>query len=657
MDCEVLHDFCKNCRKTRVAQKEGPKDSITGKPAYKAGDFIVNCTGIPGDNKFIPNYDKVVQHLDEQDIEEAQGVYDAVTWAERYLNWKPRSSRTGEEYQALALRCSSKRKVYRWGRRLGKTDNLAVEGLHFLYTNSPKAQRYDKYREEWVQGFGTALVLTPFLSQVKNLFGRMRELIALNPELQNEVKRDVSTPYHCIELHNGCKIVGFSAGSSGAESVRGQKADHIILDEMDYLDEESIETILALLMEHSDVSLTCASTPTGRREYFYRFCRERMDFKEFHYTSSANPSWSPAMEAELREFYNTEAGWQHEIMAEFGEATTSVFQHQYVQAGRVDYRYEHTTREENCTYSIGIDWNDQENGTKICVLEWNPERMKFRVVQTETVQKMGWTQTAAIEKLIELNRAWRAAYVYVDQGYGATQIEVIKQYGMSKKYANDENAAIDARLANVVGINSSSKVEIFDPATNEVIKKPMKPFMVENAVRRFEQGIVDFSVYDEMLYKQLIGYSVAKINASGMPVYEKGPDGDHDLDALVLSLLAFQMEESEFTNQQFNAAIAVAGKFGEGRENAEGAVETLAQVLNNQTMPKGMKSQVPEQRSGYGGTKVASLGLPGVTDASGGARIYSPEAFNNDDRSRKSQRKKNGGFLKRGGFRTSRRSF
>jgi hypothetical protein len=210
------------------------------------------------------------------------------------------------------------------------------------------------------------------------------------------------------------------------------------------------------------------------------------------------------MEAELREFYNTEAGWAHEIMAEFGEATTSVFQHQYVQAARQDYRYENQVRDPKCQYAIGVDWNDQENGTKIAVVEWNPERMKFRVVQKETVQKMGWTQTSAIEKLIELNRAWDCDYVYVDEGYGATQIEVIKQFGLSKKYSKDDNAHIDARLEYVVGINSSSKVEVYDPSTQEKIKKPMKPFMIENAVRRFEQGITGLQ---EEVFRPWTGYA------------------------------------------------------------------------------------------------------------------------------------------------------
>lgn len=649
MACNVLHDYCKKCQKTRVAQKEGPKDKVTGKPQYKAGDFIVQCGGIPGDNKFIPGYDKVAKRLSEEQLSLAQAVYDPIMWADRYLDWKPRASRDGEEYQEIMMRCTSKRKVFRLGRRLGKSEILAVKALHFLYNNSPKAQRWDEYRQEWVQGFGTILVLTPFLSQVKNIFGRMRELIDLNPDLKSEIKRSVATPYHSIELKNGARIVGFSAGANGAEAVRGQKADLIILDEMDYLDESSIEAVLALLMEHSDVELIAASTPSGRREYFYRFCRERMDFKEFHYASHVNPSWSAQMEMELREMYNTEAGWQHEILAEFGEATTSVFQYKYVQQARSDYRYENLARDPEMIYSIGVDWNDTENGTKIMVTGWHTIRKYFQVIEKCTIQKVGWTQSAAIEKIIEYNRLWRPEYIYVDEGYGAMQIEVIKRFGLDAKYSKTEYADIDMKLAEVVGINSSSKVEIPDPHTGEKKKKPMKPYMVENAVRRFEQGVMKFSIYDEDLYKQLIGYQVAKVNASGMPVYEKGPDGDHDLDAMVLSLLAFQMETSEFLKQEYTADIRFSSHFG--NKQGESEPQTVQEKLNNISNEKVGVTNTPQARSMYSAAQVSFFGGP-----SRQTRIYNKEDFNNDDRTRTGEAKKQRNFLKRGGMR-GRRSF
>lgn len=645
MSCTVLHDYCKTCRKTRVAEKEGPIAKATGKPMYLPGDFIIDCKGIPGDGKFIPNQDKLAKKLTPEQLGLASTIYDPIAWAEKYVNWKPRAGKDGTPYQTLALQCDSKRKVFRWGRRLGKTDVLAIKALHFLFTHSPKAQRWDENRKEWVQDFGTILVLTPFLSQVKNLFNRMNELIDKNPDLQQEVTRRIATPYHTIELRSGARIVGFSAGAKGAESVRGQKSDLIILDEMDYLDEESIENIVALIMEHADVELVAASTPTGLRNYFYKFCRENMDFKEFHFTSMFNPSWSDKMEMELRQFYNTEAGWQHEILAEFGEATTSVFQHSYVAAARADYRYSDCSRDPAMTYAIGVDWNDVNNGTKIVVTGWDERHGTFRVVAKETIQKLGWTQTAAIEKIIQLNRAWQPAYVYVDAGYGAMQVEVIKKFGLDAKFSNTPTAKVDANLANVVGINFSSKVEVKDPLSGEPINKPMKPYLVENAVRRFEQGIIKFPVYDELLYRQLIGYQIEKVNASGVPVYMAGPDGDHDLDGLMLSLLAFQMETSEFINPTYNSSLTFSGNFGQPSSNKQ--PQTIGELLNKVDTPQ-LNAGVPQPRN------VQSVDPSGRVQT---IRVYEHSAFNNDDRSRKANVNKNQGFLKRGGMRTGRRSF
>ena len=321
MGCSVLHEYCKGCKNTRLALKDGPISEITGTVTHKKGDFIVDCKGIPGDDKFIPNFDKVVKNFDTpEEIELAQSLYDPILWADKNLGWKPRVSKQEEEYQSLILRCSSKRKVLRLGRRLGKSEAMVIAILHYLYTNSPKIQRWDEDSQMFVDGFSTILVLTPYLSQVKLIFNRIRELLDRNPELKSEVKRDVSTPYHMIELFNGAKVVGFSSGAKGAEAVRGQKADFIILDEMDYLSPEDIESVVALMMEHSEVKILASSTPSGRREYFYSFCQENMSFKEFYYASTANPAWGPKMEAELRQFYKTEIGWSHEIMAEFGEA-------------------------------------------------------------------------------------------------------------------------------------------------------------------------------------------------------------------------------------------------------------------------------------------------------------------------------------------------
>ena len=61
-DFPVLHDYCLDCRKCRVAKKDGPKDERTGEPFFTAGQFIVPCNGIPKDYNYIPRFDKI-QHI------------------------------------------------------------------------------------------------------------------------------------------------------------------------------------------------------------------------------------------------------------------------------------------------------------------------------------------------------------------------------------------------------------------------------------------------------------------------------------------------------------------------------------------------------------------------------------------------------------------
>lgn len=624
-----LSEFCLKCTKTRIASIDGPINKETGMPLYRKGDFIIDCNGIPDQHKYIPKQDALLAKLEKEsgekitegELRDLTAMYDAVTWAEKYMGWKPRKSNKGEDYQANILRCTSKRKVLRCGRRLGKSEVMLVWAMFRLFTNSPREKRWDAHRKEWVKGMGSILFVAPYLSQVKDFFARMKEMIESNPELNSEVETFVATPYYKVTLKSGMVISGFSAGSSGASSVRGQKADFIIMDEMDYLKQEDIDTLMALLMEHNDVEMIAASTPSGRREYFYEFCSSRMDFKEFFYSSMANPSWGPKMEAELRAAYRTEIGWQHEILAEFGEAATSVFQFHLLEKASVSYKYEDMFRDPNKVYSMGIDWNDAENGTKIRIVEYDPINGKIRCVASSTVQKAGWVQTAAVQEALRMNRLWNCNYIYVDCGYGATQIELLRKIGQDAQMRKDQWAHLDMNFINTKGVNFSSKIDVFDPITGLPKKMHMKPYIVESSVRFFERGMVEFSSEDEILLKQLHGYNIAKVNASGMPIYEAGPAGDHDLDAFMLALVALEIELGEYTKQHFTGSIAFSGNFGQNAQTADGP------------SVGGKVVQKPETRSeitsNNGKSALSFFNNPMY--GGGSTRIYSKEAFNNDD--------------------------
>lgn len=71
------------------------------------------------------------------------------------------------------------------------------------------------------------LVVTPYETQVRLIFTRLKELITDSPALKAELKRSTKNPYW-IEFNNGAIIIGFTTGASsgsGAASIRGQKAD------------------------------------------------------------------------------------------------------------------------------------------------------------------------------------------------------------------------------------------------------------------------------------------------------------------------------------------------------------------------------------------------------------------------------------------------
>lgn len=122
-------------------------------------------------------------------------------------------------YQSEMMRDTSLKKVYRCGRRTGKTETMIVESLHRVHTK--------KYHR--------VLIVTPYESQVRLIFMRINEILDESPILKASVKRNTKNPY-CIELDNGSAILGFTTGAgsgSGAASVRGQRGDTIIMDECD----------------------------------------------------------------------------------------------------------------------------------------------------------------------------------------------------------------------------------------------------------------------------------------------------------------------------------------------------------------------------------------------------------------------------------------
>ncbi len=283
----------------------------------------------------------------KEEMRQIQILRDPVAWAEATLKDPKVPSRPFRlrDYQIEMLRDKSVRKVSRCGRRIGKSLTMVTHILWYAFTHKNSKQ----------------VVATPYDSQVSLIFDMLRTFIQTTPILQQALESQVKSPHHEIKLKNGSTIKGFTAGTrSGAAggSLRGQAADWLYMDEVDYMTDADFETIYAIALEAPRrIGVWISSTPTGRRGKFWATCQKGSGWKQFYYPSMVNPEWDESMEKELRGMFS-EQGYIHEVEAEFGEETVGVFKKEDIDRARQPYRYV-SVPTRKAIRAIGVDWDKQ----------------------------------------------------------------------------------------------------------------------------------------------------------------------------------------------------------------------------------------------------------------------------------------------------------
>jgi replicative DNA helicase len=640
-----------NCDKACLGCVRGYAKKHTLK---KGQEFTIRCKGIPQD--FIPQ--SVLQSIDESERATSLALFDPVIWARDNLDWhcldpdgsiwmrknpveydewreeNPDAdilgnSRYHRPYQAEMLRCTSKRKVFRIGRQAGKTESLVVSMLFNLF-NKPGVPEDEGFK---------IIVITPYQSQIDLIFTRLMQLIGSSPILQNSVKSSVKSPTYTIKLHNGSVVRGFTAGTKSggnAEAVRGQTGHMLVFDEADYLSRGDIDAAMSIITNYPNATVWMSSTPSGKREHFYEKCDSKT-WKEFHFPSTVNPLFNEQLELSFREELS-EIAYVHEVEADFGEQEQGVFQNAYVQAAKADYKYGDLQHYNTWTYTVGVDWNDTANGTTINVLGFNPTNNQFYIVDRHVVSRDGWTQLSACNKIAEVNRLWLPKAIYVDAGYGATQLEVLHKFGWDSLQDKTKGPNHpDAQLRSIVkAYNFGSKVETHDLFTKQPVQKQAKPFLVEQTIRRFEAGDLKFPETDENLEAQLLGYIIDRISPTGVPVYKAGNEkaGDHALDALMLSIIAFVLEATPLGKPKYSSYFSFSGQFGEKRETPAGEGSLVVKGSNKERhkeqrekqKPEGNRGEIIEQQSLF-----PQQGLPANhTHGTSKPRLWAHPGFNRD---------------------------
>ena len=199
---------------------------------------------------------------------------------------------------------------------------------------------------------------------------------------------------------------------------------------------------------------------------------------------------------------------------------------------------------------------------------------------SKIVAKQGWTQTLACEKIRDLNRVWQANYIYIDDGYSNFGWEHLRTIGYAAQQDKNGNKA-DIKLKDIVKINFGSNIETRDPFTNEPLLKYAKDFLVEVAVRYFEEGNIIYPSSDDKLTSQLQQYVIKKITVGNRRTYEAGPAGDHTLDALMLALVSYALEISDIGKPKFDQEPKVVEQSILGKSKEKNKVISLTEALKD----------------------------------------------------------------------------
>lgn len=462
--------------------------------------------------------------------------------------------------------CSASKKAIRCGRRSGKSYGLGIDIANRLVQNS-------NYQ---------ILVVTPFLSQAKELTNVVKKILrSLGDTIgtwDELVERSVTSPYQEIQMKNGSTFKAFTAGNDNANAVRGQGAHLIIIDEADFLTQEAFDSITAILMDKPNTEIICTSTPMGEG-LLYKFANSK-DYKEFHFPSFCIPHYNDDMDREFRNSLSMMAYIQ-EIMAEFGLSDNSVFDTDLVNRsttiGTSESLHDVIVNRDRYIVSLGCDWNADKVGTRICVIAYSKVEHKVIIANLSNVRREGWTQVAAVDKIVELNRLYLPDYIYVDEGFGEANVQQLKLIAVNL-FGKVPTNHPDLRLRNVTPVNFSSTLELRDVMTGEIRKKYFKNFIVETTKRALETGLLAFKdPISAPIVEQMKNYVVKSRAANGREVYEaKNHEiGDHDLDAFMIALAGLQLNEDSIldTRRYSNVTILPLEKRGPEAYNNSNKIE------------------------------------------------------------------------------------
>lgn len=500
------------------------------KRKYK-GETPIICNGLRDYKtslkaKFDENIiDSIVAELSEEEFDELQALFNPFDWFRVHMTDKSKAQ--DRWTQELALSCSAKNKAIRWGRRCGKSYAIIMELM---------------YKIALAEKSLSILVAAPMVTMIDEISQVFMELSNLI-DIPNFIQSKKSSPILEITFFNGSILKGITAADDG-KSARGKKADVIWIDEVDFVPTKALDAIRAIQLDNPNVELIYTSTPIGEGNLF-NFANQKIT-KEFHYPTFTRPDYTDEMHS------STEAlsaiAYAQEILAIYGLDEAGVFPIRFIDMA-YDYYIKDSYNEDFVLNNrdrfiliIGVDWNHDNNGTRIVVLGHDRVYSKFFIVEKQRISKIKMTQTLAVQTIVDLNRKYNCDHIICDEGFGIAQVSMLRLKG-EEQYGKVPPNHPDIKLVDTVAVSFGSTLEITDPVKHQTIKKNTKQYIVENAQKVLENNQLALDdLKDDEVILQMKNYHIARTGLRGNIYKPKDKKiGDHDLDALMLALYGFDM--------------------------------------------------------------------------------------------------------------------
>lgn len=355
------------------------------------------------------------------------------------------------------------------------------------------------------QATSKQLAIAPTLAQAKLVFERAKWMLSALGILWTSI----TTPHPSIRVTTPDKppqILHILDARSGhdAKNLRGEGADHILLDEAAFMPESlATEVAMPMLAAQDEGRMTLISTPRGKN-YFYRYFKAGQEGRH-GFWSRRSPSWeNPRVSKEYIELQMeilNEHAFRTEYGCEFLDIAAAVFSGGAIEAALS------APRIENGRVFAGMDWARRRDYTAVVALRGL--RTGAEVIAIERWSHMRWADQ--VEHAAELIRDLSPDILHCDAtGMGDSPTEDLR-----------------ARLPGI-------RVQEF------VFSRKTKTELIQNLSVLLEKGLLRLPSHPELL-RELENYECAPTEFGAR---FSAPSGMHDDLVCALALACWGLPAS-----------------------------------------------------------------------------------------------------------------